>query len=444
MRNKPIVAVVGRPNVGKSTFFNKMAGARIAIVEDTPGVTRDRVYADVSWQNDSFTLVDTGGIDPFSTDPLLTQMREQAAVAIETADAILFFVDGREGIVGADHEVASLLRRAKKPVLLVVNKIDSPMAEAEKLDFYALGIGEPMTISSVNLLGIGDLLEELCKLLPKWDEGEEEGEEPVKIAVVGKPNVGKSSLVNTILGESRVMVSDIAGTTRDAIDSPFEADGKHYTIIDTAGIRRKAKIEDRSLERYSVIRALGAIRRCDVALVLLNAQDGVTEQDQRVAGYVREEGKACVVVVNKWDLIEKETGTLEAYSKALRNELKFLDYAKIAFISAKTGQRVGRLMPLVDEAYENAARRIPTGVLNDALHEAITVTPPPSDRGRRLRIYYATQVSTKPPSFVLFVNSKELFHYSYERYIENHFRKSFLLEGTPIRILVRERGEKED
>ena len=443
---KPIVAVVGRPNVGKSTLFNKMAGARISIVEDTPGVTRDRVYADVSWQNYDFTLVDTGGIDPYSDDPLLTQMRAQANIAIETADVILFFVDGREGLTGADYEVADMLRRTKKPVLLVVNKLDTPIKDVDRMDFFALGIGEPLPISSVNLLGIGDLLEELCKLLP--DPGEapagEDEEGPLKIAVVGRPNVGKSSLVNAILGQERVMVSDIAGTTRDAIDTPFSDNGRDYIIIDTAGIRRKAKVKEASLERYSVIRSLAAIRRCDCALLLIDAQDGVTEQDQRVAGYIADEGRACVILVNKWDALEKETGTLEKFTKKVRADLKFLDYAPLLFISAKTGQRVNRLLPSVNEVCDNARRRITTGLLNDALHDAISVTPPPSDHGRRLRIYYATQASVAPPTYVLFVNDKDLFHYSYERYLENHFRKSFVLDGTPIRILARERGEKED
>jgi len=443
---KPIVAIVGRPNVGKSTFFNKMAGARISIVEDTPGVTRDRVYADVSWQNYDFTLVDTGGIDPYSEDPLLVQMRSQANIAIETADVILFFVDGREGLTGADYEVADMLRRTRKPLLLVVNKLDTPIKDAERMDFYALGIGEPMPISSVNLLGIGDLLEALCKLLPDPGERDFEAEQngPLKIAVVGRPNVGKSSLVNAILGQERVMVSSIAGTTRDAIDTPFTQNGRDYIIIDTAGIRRKAKVKEASLERYSVIRSLAAIRRCDCALMLIDAQDGVTEQDQKVAGYIADEGRACILLVNKWDALEKETGTLEKFTRKVRADLQFLDYAPLMFISAKTGQRLQRLLPAVDQVCENARRRVTTGVLNDALHDAISTTPPPTNNGRRLRIYYATQASSAPPTYVLFVNDKTLFHYSYERYLENCFRKSFVLDGTPIRILARERGEKEE
>ncbi len=446
MGAKPIIAVVGRPNVGKSTFFNKMVGARVSIVEDTPGVTRDRVYADASWQNYEFTLVDTGGIDPYSDDPLLQQMRRQAQIAIDTADVILFFVDGRDGVTGPDYDVADMLRRTKKPVILVVNKIDAPMLEMEKAEFYALGIGEPHTISSVNLLGIGDLLEEMCHFLPDpiLDENEEEEAGPTKIAVVGRPNVGKSSLVNRILNEERVMVSDIAGTTRDAIDTPFTDDGEDYIIIDTAGIRKKAKIEDASLERYSVIRSLTAIRRCDVALMLIDAQDGVTEQDAKIAGYVHEEGKACIIVVNKWDLVEKDTGTMEKFTKQIRNDLKFLDYAPILYISAKTGQRANRVLDSVRKVHKNASNRITTGVLNDALHDAMSVTPPPSENGRRLRIYYATQQSVNPPTFILFVNDKDLMHFSYERYLENHFRKTFSLEGTPIRIWTRARKEKEE
>ncbi len=440
---KPLVAVVGRPNVGKSTFFNKMAGRRIAIVEDTPGVTRDRIYADCQWQRYSFTLIDTGGIDPYSEDPLLRQMRFQAQVAIEMADAILFFVDGREGVTGADAEVADLLRRSKKPVILVVNKIDNFEKEQDALDFYQLGIGVPYPISSVNLLGIGDMLDELCALLPQ-SALEQEDAEVISVAVVGRPNVGKSSLVNRILGEERVMVSDIAGTTRDAIDTPFEAQGRKFRIVDTAGIRRKAKISGRSLERYSVIRSFDAIRRCDVALMLIDANDGVTDQDTKVAGYIMEEGKACIVVVNKWDLVDKETGTMEAFRKKVLEELKFMDYTPVVFISALTGQRVTRIVPQIVSVYDAATLRITTGVLNDALHDAMTVTPPPADRGHRLRIFYATQQSVKPPTFVLFTNDPTLMHYSYERYLENYFRKTFAFEGTPIRFIVRGRDEKKE
>ena len=445
MNAKPIIAVVGRPNVGKSTFFNKMVGARVSIVEDTPGVTRDRVYADASWQNYDFTLVDTGGIDPLSDDPLLKQMKYQAELAIDTADVILFFVDGKEGLVGADYEVAELLRRTKLPVLLVVNKIDAPMKELDKMEFYALGMGDPFAISSVNLLGLGDLLEEMCKYLPTPDPDAEQEDDPTcKIAVVGRPNVGKSSLVNRILKEERVMVSDIAGTTRDAVDTRFTDNEEDFVIIDTAGIRKRSKIEDASLERYSVIRSLAAIRRCDVALMLIDAQDGVTEQDTKIAGYIHDEGKACIIVVNKWDAVEKETGTMEKFNKDIRNDLKFLDYAPILYISAKTGQRCDRVIDQVRKVFENTSRRITTGVLNDALHDAMAVTPPPSENGRRLRIYYGTQQGVRPPTFILFVNDKDLMHFSYERYLENHFRKTFDFSGTPIRIWTRARKEKEE
>ena len=445
MNAKPIIAVVGRPNVGKSTFFNKMVGARVSIVEDTPGVTRDRVYADASWQNYDFTLVDTGGIDPLSDDPLLKQMKYQAELAIDTADVILFFVDGREGLVGADYEVAELLRRTRLPVILVVNKIDAPMKELDKMEFYALGMGDPFAISSVNLLGLGDLLEEMCKYLPKPDPDAEPEEDPTcKIAVVGRPNVGKSSLVNRILKEERVMVSDIAGTTRDAVDTRFTDNEEDFIIIDTAGIRKRSKIEDASLERYSVIRSLAAIRRCDVALMLIDAQDGVTEQDTKIAGYIHDEGKACIIVVNKWDAVDKETGTMEKFSRDIRNDLKFLDYAPILYISAKTGQRCDRVIDAVRKVFANTSRRITTGVLNDALHDAMAVTPPPSENGRRLRIYYGTQQGVRPPTFILFVNDKDLMHFSYERYLENHFRKTFDFSGTPIRIWTRARKEKEE
>lgn len=442
---KPIVAIIGRPNVGKSTFFNKMIGARVSIVEDTPGVTRDRIYGDCEWQRYRFTLVDTGGIDMTSEDPLLTQMRRQAEIAIETSDAILFFVDGREGLTAADREVADLLRRTRKPLLLVVNKIDNRALEGEAMDFYSLGMGEPIAISSVNMLNVGDLLDSLCAFFPDPDEEEAPGER-LRVAVVGRPNVGKSSLVNRLLGQERVMVSDIPGTTRDAIDTEFsDEEGNLYTIIDTAGIRKKARIDDGTLERYSVIRSLAAIRRCDVALMLIDAQTGVTEQDTKIAGYVQDEGRACIIVVNKWDLPDKETGTLEQFSREIRNDLKFLDYAPLLFISAKTGQRANRVLPTVQQVYQNAARRITTGVLNDALHDATAINPPPADRGRRLRIYYGTQQTSRPPTFILFLNDPELMHYSYERYLENHFRKTFDFTGTPIRIFLRAReGNKEE
>ena len=442
--SKPLVAIVGRPNVGKSTFFNKMAGRRIAIVEDTPGVTRDRVYADCEWQNYKFTLIDTGGIDPNSDDPLLKQMRRQAEIAIETCDVILFFVDGRQGLTADDETVADMLRRANKPVMLVVNKIDHVNMEAEIYDFYNLGIGDPIGISSVNMMNFGDLLEELCKLFPDPDE-EEDPDAPTQIAVVGKPNVGKSSLVNRMLGEERVMVSDIAGTTRDAVDTRFtDESGEEFILIDTAGIRKRKSIEYQSLERYAIVRSLAAIDRCDVALLLIDATQGVTEQDSKIAGYIDEQGKAAVIVVNKWDALEKETGTLEEYVKKVRLELKFMDYAPILFISALTGQRVKRVMEAVKAARAQSCRRITTGLLNDILADAQAALQPPTSSGRRLKIYYATQQSSKPPTFVMFVNDVKLLHFSYERYLENQFRKAFGFEGTPLRFIMRERNNKEE
>ncbi|HIU34275.1 MAG TPA: ribosome biogenesis GTPase Der [Candidatus Pullichristensenella excrementigallinarum] len=440
---KPLVAIVGRPNVGKSTFFNQMAGRRIAIVEDTPGVTRDRVYADCEWQRHKFTLIDTGGIDPNSEDPLLQQMRRQAEIAIETCDAILFFVDGKQGMTADDETVADMLRRSGKPVLLVVNKIDNVRMMDEIYDFYQLGIGDPIGISSVNLLNLGDMLEELCKLLPDPD-AEEEEKDAIQIAVVGKPNVGKSSLVNRLLGEDRVMVSDIAGTTRDAIDTRFEDNGDAFVLIDTAGIRRKRAIAYQSLERFSVVRALAAIDRCDVALLLIDATQGVTEQDSKIAGYVDEKGKAAVIVVNKWDAMEKQTGTLEKYVKEIREQLKFMDYAPIVFISALTGQRTDRILNMVRSVYQQASRRITTGVLNDILGDAQAALQPPATSGRRLKIYYATQQDVRPPTFVMFVNDMTLMHFSYERFLENHFRKAFGFEGTPIRFVLRERTKKDE
>lgn len=439
---RPLVAIVGRPNVGKSTFFNKIAGRRIAIVEDTPGVTRDRVYADCEWQGRKFTLIDTGGIDPNSTDPLLRQMRYQAEIAIETCDAILFFVDGRQGLTPDDETVADMLRKSKKPILVVVNKIDSIAQSGHAYEFYALGLGDPIAVSSVNMMNFGDLLEEMMKLLPP-EEGEREEGRPIQVAVVGKPNVGKSSLVNRLLGEDRVMVSDIAGTTRDAIDTRFVDEGEEYVLIDTAGIRRKRAIEYQSLERFSVVRALAAIDRADVVLMLIDAADGVTEQDTKIAGYIDEQGKPAIVVVNKWDAVAKETGTLESFTRQIREQLKFMDYARILFISALTGQRADRIMPMVREVYAQTSRRVTTGILNDVLADAQTALQPPSMSGRRLRIYYGTQQSVCPPTFVLFINDKTLLHYSYERYLLNQFRKAFGFEGTPIRFVLREK-QKED
>ncbi|MCL1964845.1 MAG: ribosome biogenesis GTPase Der [Firmicutes bacterium] len=439
---KPLVAVVGRPNVGKSTFFNKMAGQRIAIVEDTPGVTRDRVYADVEWLGKQFTLIDTGGIDPKSGDPLLVQMRRQAGIAMDMADVILFFVDGRDGLTADDLDVADLLRRTSKPTLLVVNKVDSQKQREALYDFYQLNVGDPLAISSTNMLGLGDLLDEILRHLPHAPELPEAKEAMIHIAVVGKPNVGKSTLVNRILGEERVMVSDIPGTTRDAIDAPFVRDGQRYNIIDTAGIRRKRAIEDASLERYSVVRSFDAIRRCDVALILIDARQGVTEQDTKIAGFVHEEGKAAVVLVNKWDAVEKETGTLEARRRQVLSDLKFMDYANVLFISALAGTRVHKVLEAVREAYEQASRRITTGVLNDVLSDAQLALQPPSAGGRRLKVYYGTQQSVRPPAFVLFLNDETLMHFAYERYLENQLRKAFGFDGTPIRFILRERKKE--
>lgn len=443
--SRPLVAIVGRPNVGKSTFFNKISGKRISIVEDTPGVTRDRVYADVEWLGRKFTLIDTGGIDPRSEDVLLKQMRRQAEIAMDTADVICFFTDARAGLTQDDQEVAELLRKTRKPLLLVVNKVDHAGLNDDVYEFYNLGLGDPISISSVNMLGLGDLLEEIVKLLPPADpEEEDEAEHVVQLAVVGRPNVGKSSLVNRLLGKERVMVSNIPGTTRDAIDSRFTApDGTEYNIIDTAGIRRKRVIEDESLERYSVLRSIAAIKRCDVALMLIDAQDGVTEQDTKIAGLVHEEGKACVVVVNKWDAIEKETNTMEQYRKQVLEELKFMDYAPVLFVSAMTGQRVHTVLDMVSQAYAQYTKRVPTGVLNDVLADAQASLQPPATNGRRLKIYYGTQQHVAPPTFILFVNDEELMHFAYQRYLENFLRKTFDFTGTPIRLVLRAKHKEE-
>ena len=440
---KPLVAVVGRPNVGKSTFFNKMAGKRISIVEDTPGVTRDRVYADVEWLGRKFTIIDTGGIDPHSNDELLTQMRRQAEIAMETADVILFFVDGRQGLTDDDEDVANLLRKTKKPILLVVNKMDSVTLEDAIYEFYALGLGDPKPISSVNMLGLGDLLEDIVGMLPPAQVEEDEEGHILQLAVVGRPNVGKSSLVNRLLGEDRTMVSGIAGTTRDAIDTLLTtAGGTSYNIIDTAGIRRKSAVEDETLERYSVLRSIAAIRRCDVALLLIDANDGVTEQDTKIAGLIREEGKAVIVVVNKWDALEKTTGTLEKYRLQVMEDLKFMDYAPVLFLSALTGQRVHTVLDQVDMVWARATKRIPTGVLNDVLSDAMADLQPPATNGRRLKIYYATQQGIAPPTFIFFVNDEKLMHFAYQRYLENYFRKSFDFTGTPLRFILRERKKE--
>ncbi len=442
MSTKPLVAVVGRPNVGKSTLFNRLVGRRVAIVEDTPGVTRDRIYGDAEWLQYSFTLIDTGGIEPASLDKIAIQMRRQAELAIETADVILFLVDGREGMTAADMEVASMLRRSKKPVVLGVNKVDAQKFEEAAYEFYSLGLGDPITISAAQGLGLGDLLDAVVKDFPADVGGEEE--KRINIAVAGKPNVGKSSLINALLGEERTIVSDIPGTTRDSIDTPFEHHGRLYTLVDTAGIRRKRSIEDESIERYSVIRSLAAVRRADVVLIVCDASQGLSEQDVRIAGYAHEEGKPSVLLVNKWDLVEKDTHTIEKFKKDLLVDLAFMSYVPMLFLSAKTGQRVNRVLDLADSVYEQSCRRIPTGTLNDIVGEAVMVNEPPSDKGRRLKIYYATQAAVQPPTFIVFVNDETLVHFSYQRYLENYLRKSFGLEGTPLRLFFRNRKKSDD
>ena len=440
--SKPIVAVVGRPNVGKSTLFNALAGSRIAIVQDTPGVTRDRIYADVNWLDRSFTLVDTGGIEPDSKDVILSQMREQALMAMELADVIIFLTDVRQGMVDADDKVAQMLRTSRKPVLLAVNKVDSfAKYEMDVYEFYNLGIGDPIAISAANLQGLGDLLDEVVKLLPPREEGEEENELP-KIAIIGKPNVGKSSLINRILGENRLLVSDIAGTTRDAIDTEVAYGERRYVFIDTAGLRRQSKVKE-EIERYCVVRTVAAVERADVAVVLIDAQEGVTEQDAKIAGIAHEKGKGVVVAVNKWDAIEKDDKTIYRFREKLREVLSFMPYAEYVFLSAKTGLRVGRLFESLDAVIENQNLRIQTGVLNEILSEAVALQQPPSDKGRRLKIFYMTQVSVKPPTFVVFVNDKELMHFSYTRYLENQIRNTFGFAGTPLRFIIRERKERD-
>lgn len=439
---KPTVAVVGRPNVGKSTLFNKITGKRISIVEDTPGITRDRIYAEAEWCGREFTLIDTGGIEPSSKDIILSQMREQANMAIEMADVILFMVNVREGMTAADKEVAAMLQKCGRPVLLVCNKVDNPgNPPMEMYEFYNLGVGDPYPISSIHGLGVGDLLDDVVSYFPPEDETDEE-EDVIHVAIVGKPNAGKSSLVNYILGENRVIVSDIAGTTRDAIDSRYEKDGQKYVLIDTAGMRKRGKINI-DVERYSVARALGAVDRADVCLILIDATEGITEQDTKIAGYVHEAGKASIVVVNKWDLVEKETNTMSNFKNRVKEGLNFMMYAPSVYISAKTGQRVDTLFDGIKEVLAQNSKRISTGVLNDVINEAIAMVQPPSDKGKRLKIYYATQASIKPPTFVLFVNNAELAHYSYIRYLENQLRAKFGFEGTPIKFIIREKNKKE-
>ena len=440
--SKPVVAVVGRPNVGKSTLFNALAGERISIVKDTPGVTRDRIYADCTWLNNNFTLIDTGGIEPDSSDIILSQMREQAQIAIDTADVIIFMTDVRQGLVDADARVADMLRRAKKPVILVVNKVDSfQKFMADTYEFYNLGIGDPIPISASSKLGIGDMLDEVIRHFPEHDTEEEEDDRP-RIAVVGKPNVGKSSIINRLLGENRCIVSDIAGTTRDAVDTRVKWQGKDYIFIDTAGLRRKGKVKE-EIERYSVIRTVTAVERADVVIVMIDASEGVTEQDAKIAGIAHERGKAAIIAVNKWDSIDKDEKTMNKYLKDISMELKYMEYAPKVFISAMTGQRINRMLELIQTVYHNHALRISTGVLNEVLIEATAMQQPPADKGRQLRLYYMTQVSVKPPTFVIFVNERGLFHFSYRRYIENQLREAFGFVGTPIHFIVREKGEKD-
>lgn len=440
--SEPIVAIIGRPNVGKSTFFNYIAGSRISIVEDTPGVTRDRIYAKTNWRGRNFTLIDTAGIEPKSKDIIVSQMREQAQMAIEMADVVIFLTDIKQGITAADTEIALMLKRSSKPVVLVCNKADNYLqSRDDSYEFYNLGLGEPHLVSASNALGIGDVLDAIYEHFPKEDITEKP-EERIKVAVIGKPNVGKSSLINKILGESRNIVSNIAGTTRDAIDSEFENEKGKYTFIDTAGIRRKSKVTE-SIEKFSIMRTLLAIERADVCLMLIDALEGVTDQDAKIAGEAHEAGKGIIIVVNKWDEYEKETGTLENYKKEIYNRLSYLSYAPILFISAKTGQRVDKLFELINHVAEQNALRVSTSVLNQVINEAIAIVQPPTDKGKRLKILYGTQVSTKPPTFVIFVNNKELFHFSYERYLVNQIRKEFGLEGTPVRIIAREKSEKE-
>ena len=440
--SRPVVAIVGRPNVGKSTLFNSLAGENISIVKDTPGVTRDRIYADVTWLNHDFTLIDTGGIEPDSNDIILAQMREQAQIAIDTADVIIFLVDVRQGLQDADSKVADMLRRSHKPVILVVNKVDSfQKFMADVYEFYNLGIGDPVPVSASSRLGIGDMLDEVVKHFPETDSKAEEDDRP-KIAIVGKPNVGKSSIINKLVGENRVIVSNIAGTTRDAIDTDIKWNGKEYVFIDTAGLRRKNKIKE-ELERYSIIRTVTAVERADVVVVVIDATEGVTEQDAKIAGIAHDRGKGIIVAVNKWDAIEKNDKTIYEFTRKVREILSFMPYAEILFISAQTGPRLSRLFETIDMVIENQTLRVQTGVLNEIVTEAVAMQQPPSDKGKRLKIYYVTQVSVKPPTFVIFVNDKELMHFSYVRYLENKIRESFGFKGTSLKFIVRERKEKE-
>ena len=441
-KSKPIVAVVGRPNVGKSTLFNVLAGENISIVKDTPGITRDRIYADVSWLNRSFTLIDTGGIEPDSNDIILSQMRAQAEIAMATADVIIFLVDVKQGLQDADSKVADMLRRSHKPVVLVVNKVDSfEKYMADVYEFYNLGIGDPHPVSAANRLGIGDMLEVVASYFPE-DEGEEEEDDRIRVAIVGKPNVGKSSIINKLLGEDRLIVSDIAGTTRDAVDTDVTYNGKEYVFIDTAGLRRKNKIKE-ELEHFMIVRTVSAVERADVVVMVIDASEGVTEQDAKIAGIAHDRGKAVIIAVNKWDAIEKDDKTIYRFTEKVRNTLSYMPYAEMLFISAKTGQRLPKLFETIDMVSENHAMRVATGVLNEIMSEAVAMQQPPSDKGKRLRLYYITQVSVKPPTFVIFVNDKELMHFSYTRYIENQIRDTFGFKGTPLHFIIRERKEKD-
>ncbi len=439
--SKPIVAVVGRPNVGKSTLFNALAGERISIVKDTPGVTRDRIYADVSWLDYNFTMIDTGGIEPDSSDIILSQMREQAQIAIDTADVIMFVVDVRQGLQDADTKVADMLRRSHKPVVLVVNKVDSfEKFQADVYEFYNLGIGDPYPISATEKTGLGDMLDEVVKYFPESSKEEVEDERP-RIAIIGKPNVGKSSLINKLAQEDRVIVSNIAGTTRDAIDTAIKYNGQEYVFIDTAGIRRKSKITE-EIERFSIIRAVAAVERCDVAIIMIDATEGVTEQDAKIAGIAHDRGKGIIIAVNKWDAIEKNNDTVKEHTQDIRDVLSFMPYAEILFISAKSGQRLHKIFETIDIVIENNSMRVATGVLNEIVAEAVAMQQPPTDKGKRLKIYYVTQVSVKPPTFVVFVNDKNLMHFSYTRYLENRIRDTFGFKGTALKFITRERKEE--
>lgn len=439
--SKPIVAIVGRPNVGKSTLFNALAGQKISIVKDTPGVTRDRIYADVDWLNYNFTMIDTGGIEPDSSDIILSQMREQAQIAIDTADVIIFMTDVKQGLIDADSKVADMLRRSRKPVILVVNKVDNfNRMMADVYEFYNLGIGDPIPISASQKSGLGDMLDKVVEHFKALNLDEEEDDRP-RVAIVGKPNVGKSSIINKLTGESRVIVSNIAGTTRDAIDTDVEWNGREYVFIDTAGLRRKSKVKE-DIERYSIIRTVTAVERADVVVIVIDAVEGVTEQDAKIAGIAHENGKGIIIAVNKWDAIEKNDKTVYEYTNKVRQILSFMQYAEIMFISAKTGQRLPKLFDMIDVVIANHSMRIETGVVNEIMAEAVAMRQPPSDKGKRLKLYYITQVSVKPPTFVIFVNDKELMHFSYTRYIENRIREAFGFRGTPLRFIIRERNDK--